>query len=189
MRSTARKAWLISSLACGVPSVSAPSRASPAKHLARGQFARRTESSRCSPRHMSSSQASRIKLPPTRRSPAKASIGTYSRVQVQSCQQGSPIPRAASRGQPGAKRSAGPIPSVLRSGRKCNTCFACLATLSPPVRRASQGNKACLAIKALSNPSFNRSANGMAPCPRGSACLSSASRARHHTAVARLTLR
>ena len=39
------------------------------------------------------------------------------------------------------------------------------------------------------NPSLNRSANGMAPCPRGSACLSSASRARRHAAVARLTLR
>ena len=39
------------------------------------------------------------------------------------------------------------------------------------------------------NPSLNRSANGMAPCPRGSACLSSASRARRHAVVARLTLR
>ena len=39
------------------------------------------------------------------------------------------------------------------------------------------------------NPSLNRSANGMAPCPRGAVCLSSASRARRHTAVARLTLR
>ena len=39
------------------------------------------------------------------------------------------------------------------------------------------------------NRSFNRSANGMAPCPRGSACLSSASRARRHAVVARLTLR
>ena len=39
------------------------------------------------------------------------------------------------------------------------------------------------------NPSLNRSANGMAPCPRGSACLSCTSRARRHTAVARLTLR
>ena len=35
------------------------------------------------------------------------------------------------------------------------------------------------------NPSLHRSANGMAPCPRGAPCLSCASRARRHAAVAR----
>ena len=189
MRSSAREATHIGSMACREPSAAAPSRASPVMHLARGQFAWRTEPSRCSPRHMSSSSASGVKLPATRRSPAKASIGTCSRVQCQSCPQASPIPRTASRGQPGAKCSTVSVPSVLRPGRRCNPCFACLAMPSPSLGRTSQGRKACLAFKALSNPSFNRSANGMAPCPRGSACLSSASRARHHAAVARLTLR
>jgi hypothetical protein len=47
----------------------------------------------------------------------------------------------------------------------------------------------CRLCTAVPNLSLNRSANGVPPCPRGCACLSSASRARRHAAVARLALR
>ncbi len=70
------------------------------------------------------------------------------------------------------------------SGQACRSRSNC--------RGASAWHAATLArvnTKLPPNPSLNRSANGMAPCPRGSACLSSASRARRHAAVARLTLR
>jgi hypothetical protein len=50
-----------------------------------------------------------------------------------------------------------------------------------------------MAVRSAQEPrpnlSLNRSANGVPPCPRGCACLSSASRASRHTAVARLALR
>jgi hypothetical protein len=45
------------------------------------------------------------------------------------------------------------------------------------------------AHRLRSNWSFNRSANGWPSCPRGSACISSATRASRPSVVARLTLR
>jgi hypothetical protein len=76
----------------------------------------------------------------------------------------------------------------------------------PSLRHRSTSNKGNLGSQSLSlwvqhapvpaarqrplpNLPLNRSANGVPPCPRGCACLSSASRASRHTAVARLALR
>ena len=74
-------------------------------------------------------------------------------------------------------------------GTTSSSCHARLATVSPLFGCSTLGRRACLASKALSNPSFKRSANGWPPCPRGAVCLSSASRARRPSVVARLTLR
>jgi hypothetical protein len=89
---------------------------------------------------------------------------------------------------PGKPRLTALPPVAAESGDACIQP-SCACTLSKIGRRTGSSLCAFHLRPAMPNPALNRSANGKAARPRGSACLSSASRPGSLAVVARLALR